>query len=329
MTESQLRTRPPAPSSVSAQAQQYLNQESPYGKDITRPTDTRDIPAWRQYVAQGDAAMLSVFSGLKPSHLQVEHTSFTLDGVDVHVLRPEAVIETPQTPIYLDIHGGGLILGGGPLSFLTALPLAARRDAITWALDYRMPPDFPYPAALDDCLAHYRKALEERPAHRLVVRGSSAGGNLAAALLLRAKDEGLPMPAALILNTPELDLTESGDSFHTHLHLDHVLQPLMAVNRLYAGDHDLAHPYLSPLFGDVSGFPPTILTTGTRDLFLSNTVRMHRVLLAAGVPAELHVFEAMPHGGFGGISPEDAELARTTERFAAHHLDTAPIENNV
>ena len=91
----------------------------------------------------------------------------------------------------------------------------------------------------------------------------------------------------------------------------------MPVNLLYAAGRDLTDPYVSPLFGDFSkGFPPTLLASGTRDLFLSNTVRMHRKLRAAGVAAELHVFEAMPHGGFGG-APEDRELAREVRRFVA------------
>ena len=86
---------------------------------------------------------------------------------------------------------------------------------------------------------------------------------------------------------------------------------------MYAGDHDLTDPYLSPLFGDFTPpFPPTFLQTGTRDLFLSNTVRMHRRLREAGVEAELHVFEAMPHGGFFG-APEDEELAAEVRRFLA------------
>ena len=90
---------------------------------------------------------------------------------------------------------------------------------------------------------------------------------------------------------------------------------------LYAGDHDLTDPYLSPLFGDFTrGYPPTMLQAGTRDLFLSNAVRMHRSLRSAGIDAELHVFEAMPHGGFFG-APEDAELAAEVRRFIAAHLD--------
>jgi acetyl esterase/lipase len=94
----------------------------------------------------------------------------------------------------------------------------------------------------------------------------------------------------------------------------------MPANLLYADGHDLADPYLSPLFGDFTeGYPPTILSTGTRDLFLSNTVRMHRALRNAGIPAELHVIEAAPHGGFFGSSPEDAEIGREVRRFIDEH----------
>ena len=126
------------------------------------------------------------------------------------------------------------------------------------------------------------------------------------------------MPAALVLPTPMVDLTESGDTFHT---LDgvHDLRGQLPVNRLYANGHDLTDPYLSPLFADPTGFPPTFLSSGTRDLFLSNTVRMHRKLLAAGVETELHVFEAMPHGGFNGSTPEHAELDAAINTFLDKH----------
>ena len=93
----------------------------------------------------------------------------------------------------------------------------------------------------------------------------------------------------------------------------------MPVNLLYAAGHDLADPYLSPLFGDFDGFPADVPASGTRDLFLSNTVRMHRQLLAAGVRAELHVLEAMPHGGFFGSAPEDAELDAAINAFLDKH----------
>jgi acetyl esterase/lipase len=203
--------------------------------------------------------------------------------------------------------------------------MAAIRNRVpTWTVDYRMPPDHPYPAALDDCVCVYRELLRTHAPEQLAVGGSSAGGNLAAALVLRARDEGLPMPAMVALSSPEVDLTESGDSFHANLGVDSLLtESLMPANLLYADGHDLSDPYLSPLFGDFAeGFPPTILTTGTRDLFLSNTVRMHRALRAAEIPAELHVMEAAPHGGFLGSSPEDADIGREIRRFLADHCPT-------
>ena len=229
--------------------------------------------------------------------------------------------------IQLDIHGGALIAGGGEACKLMNTSAAARAGLHTWGVDYRMPPDHPYPTPLDDCVAVYRALLEVRPPEKIVVGGGSAGGNLVAAMLLRAKDEGLPMPAALVAMTPEIDLTESGDSFDTNAGVDYVLVDRLTDSiALYAGDHDLTHPYLSPIFGDLTGFPPTFVQAGTRDLFLSNAVRFHRKLRDAGVDAELHIWEAMPHGGFFG-APEDAEIAVEVRRFLAKHGLAEPTES--
>ncbi|WP_197911978.1 alpha/beta hydrolase [Kineobactrum salinum] len=218
--------------------------------------------------------------------------------------------------VILDLHGGGLIYCGGELCRLMGIGLASRLERRVWSVDYRMPPDHPYPAALDDGMQAYGALLKESLPSEIIISGASAGGNLAAALVLRIRDSGLPMPAGVYLNTPEIDLTESGDSFHTNLGVDRSLASLMPVNRLYANGHDLRHPYLSPLFGDFGrGFPPTVLTTGTRDLYLSNTVRMHRALRAADIPAELHVVEAGVHGGFPAGTPEGDAIDRDVRRF--------------
>ena len=192
--------------------------------------------------------------------------------------------------------------------------------ARVWSVDYRMAPDHPFPTPLDDLIAAYRVLLDERRPEEIIVGGASAGGNLSAALLLRAKDEGLPMPAAVVFNTGAFDATGSGDSWHTNDGLDNLLSG--SVQRsvdLHTGGHDPHHPYLSPLYGDVSGFPPAILTTGTRDMLLSDNVRMHRHLRAAGVAAELHVWEASGHGGFLGMAPEDADRFAELRRFVDAH----------
>ena len=136
-------------------------------------------------------------------------------------------------------------------------------------------------------------------------------------MLLRARAEGLPLPAALVLMTPATDFTRSGDTHQTNRLLDVTLYGGETDGPdAYAAGHDRTDPYLSPLFGDFSkGWPPTLLTTGTRDLLLSDTVLLHRALRAAGVSAELHVAEASPHGGFMGQAPEDREILAEVRRF--------------
>jgi monoterpene epsilon-lactone hydrolase len=125
--------------------------------------------------------------------------------------------------VLFQVHGGALIAGGGDLCRTMASRAALRLQATVYAPDYRLPPQCPFPAALDDCVAAYRHVLGLHEPGQIVVQGSSAGGNLAAALMLRAKAESLPMPAGLVLETPQLDLTESGDSFQTNEIIDVVL----------------------------------------------------------------------------------------------------------
>jgi monoterpene epsilon-lactone hydrolase len=312
------RERPPVPHSISEQAQAYLAAPLPYGEPAVILTADAGPEAWLEFIRERDAEFAEVLGQRLAPDLPVERTDIEVADVPVSVLRPHQVRDSADTPIYLDIHGGALVFGGGDVCAVMASASALRRNMITWAIDYRMPPLYPYPAGLDDCLAVYGALLEQRQPADIFVGGVSAGGNLAAALMLRAKDAGLPMPAALVLGTPEVDLTESGDTFRTNDGIDHTLGSLMEVNLLYANGHALDDPYLSPLFGDVTGFPPTLLFCGTRDLFLSNTVRMHRKLRAAGVDAQLHVWEAMPHGGFGG-APEDLEILTEINHFLDSH----------
>ncbi len=294
------------PTSVSTQAQQFLSMDM-FG-DAADPLDPNDVDGWRAKIEASNELLIAVL-GPDADKLASSVESRLIDGVPVFVVVPNGVDAGADQPVYLDIHGGALVMGGGKACELMARKMAAQVGMQTWAVDYRMPPDYPYPAALDDVIAVYQSLLDVQAPERIVVGGGSAGGNLAAALILRARDEGLPLPAALVLLTPECDLTESGDSFQTNLGIDCVLTASLADSiALYANGQDLCDPYLSPIFGDLaSPFPPTFLQTGTRDLFLSNTVRMHRKLRSGGVDAELHVFEAMPHGGFFG-APEDDEF---------------------
>lgn len=189
--------------------------------------------------------------------------------------------------------------------------------AQVFAIDYRLAPEHRYPAALDDVMAGYREVLNRVAPADLVVGGASAGGNLAAALLLRAQGEGLPLPAGLILNTPATDLTGAGDSRVTNRFLDLSLYGDAGEGpNAYARDADPRDPLLSPVYGTFPpDWPPTLLTTGTRDLLLSDTVRFHRALRRSGLAADLHVTEAGIHIGFMGSAPEDREIMAECGRF--------------
>jgi acetyl esterase/lipase len=304
----------PVPNSISLEAQQMLGRaaESP-AMFPPFPADG-DLAGWSAWKSLGDEVMRTIdFSGGGADRVQCD--AVLLNGVQTYVARPKDVA-TGATALF-DIHGGALIGGGGDLCRSYAIGSADAMQTTVYAPDYRLPPEHPFPVPLDDCVAAYRGLLEHHTPSQIVAKGLSAGGNLAAALILRLLAEGLPPPVGLILHSPELDLTESGDTFQTLAHVDVVLREgLGPINRLYAGGRELADPFVSPLFGQFDEhFPPTLLLAGTRDLFLSNAVRMHRALRRAGAQTELQIFEAMPHGGFFG-APEDAELSAEMKRFA-------------
>jgi acetyl esterase/lipase len=284
----------------------------PHGSRGERPA-LDDAQGWRDFVAASDAMMMQMYLHREPP---VPCTIREMHEGDAkgYEVTPEGVAANDRR-VYLDIHGGALIMGGGEVCKAIATRTACQIGARVVAVDYRMAPDHPYPTGLDDCLACYKALLRDHDPSEIIVGGGSAGANLVGALILRARDEGLPLPAAALLLSPEADLTESGDTFHTNDGVD-AMGSLMQVNLLYAAGAPLDHPYLSPLFGDFSkGFPPTLITAGTRDLFLSNAVRFHRALRAAGVPAELHILEAAAHGFFGGGTPEEAEIDAEMRRF--------------
>lgn len=312
----------PVPASISPEARARLR--AAVGQDGTplnalhAMPDADDHEAWRRMKHAADLHYAAAIGDRGPSgSAEVETT--LIGSATVHIATPSELVF--EDCVHLDLHGGAFVFGSGEACREGARSQAIAHGMCCYGIDYRTPPDHPFPAALDDCLAVYAHAAATYGAHRVVIGGRSAGGNLALATVLRAHDEGMAMPAGLVLLSPEVDLTESGDSFNVTRTVDVVLpNPLMPANLLYANGADLTHPYLSPLFGEFfDGFPPTLIQSGTRDLFLSNSVRLHRSLRRAGIAAELHVFEAMPHGGFGG-APEDAELLDEVVRFVRNCL---------
>lgn len=300
----------PIPRTISAAAQASMTIRRP---DPPPYPALDDLAGWRAYAAGMNQAILP-FLQAKASKVDAEVEALDVEGVRVFDVVPAAA--AGDRGVFLDIHGGAFIVGGGECCRAEAIGLAGDLGLHVWSVDYRAPPDHPFPAPLDDCLAAYRGLLKVRRAEEIVVGGISAGATLSAALILRARDEGLPLPAGCVLQTPALDMTNSGDTFETNKGVDSVLSgDLNAINHVYAPGLDFTDPYISPLFGDFKkGFPPTLLSAGTRDLLLSNAVLMHRALRNAGVRAELHVVEAASHGGFHG-APEEEDLNREVSHF--------------
>ena len=239
------------------------------------------------------------------------------------MVTPENVPPENRNRLLVHVHGGCYVSNPGEAGTSEAICMAGFGRFKVISVDYRTPPDHPYPAALDDAMTVWKAAVKMADPKNMAIFGSSAGGALTLSMILRAKQEHLPLPAAIAPGTPMSDLTNAGDSFRTNAMLDNVLvAPDASCDKraaLYANGHDLKDPMLSPLYGDMRGFPPTILTTGTRDLLLSNTVRVHRKLRQAGVEAVLQVYEGQSHAQYA----RDVSAPETREAFEeiAHFLD--------
>jgi monoterpene epsilon-lactone hydrolase len=311
----------PVPKTISPEAQAALTQPNPYG-GASEP-DPSDQAAWEKRSREGNEAFTRMLAARVAADQPRELTQHRLSHATLYEIEPASLSDRYATNALFYVHGGGFTMGSGLGAAYAAFALAKLAGIRTFSIDYRMPPQSPFPAGLDDAVEAYRFVLNRYGASDVAVYGPSAGAAMAASCLLKARDLGVPMPAACVLHSPEADLTESGDSFETNLGIDPVLKRLTNSIALYANGHDLRDPYLSPLFGDFKkGFPATMLSAGTRDLFLSNTVLMHRALKRAGIPAVLSIWEAMGHAGFFGAAPEDREVLEEQVQFILGHLHT-------
>ncbi len=300
-----IQPRYPVPTHVSEAAQAVL--AAPIEVSVFAPQTAEQ---WRALSAQMEARFAPALAA-RIAALPVRITRKEMGGVPVREIVPKPPLEPRAGKVLLNVHGGGYFAMGGDLSVMEGLGLAVEGPYRVVSVDYRMPPDDPFPAAVNDGVAVYRELLKSTEPGNIAIFGSSAGGGLAAAVTLAARDQGLPLPGAVVMHTPWADLSKTGDSYFTNEGVDPVLPTydgvLEGAALIYAGDAGLNHPLVSPVYADFApGFPPALLSTGTRDLLLSPTVRLHRKLRRAGVPAELHVFDAMWHGL--SMMPEGAEL---------------------
>jgi epsilon-lactone hydrolase len=312
----------PVPTDVSPELQSAI--AAPYRSPAWN-LNPRTPEEWKQAVAKLAAATAATIPPLREK-LGVVSQETTIGGVHAYIVQPKDIPPQNQNRLLFHIHGGGYVYNPGEAGTQEAVLMAGYGKFKVISIDYRMPPDYPYPAAMDDNMAAWKAAVTMAKPKNIGVFGTSAGGAMTLALVLRAKAEGLPMPAAIAPGTPAADMTETGDSYRTNEWLDNVLVSyngyVSHAAQLYANGHDMKDPQLSPIYGDFHGFPPAILTTGTRDLFLSNTVRTHRKLREAGVEAELQVFEGISHAQYqlDANTPESKEAFEEIARFFDAHL---------
>ena len=247
----------------------------------------KTIDDWKAEVNAGATARVA---RLKPmaEALRVKVDPITIDGVKAFEVKPEEIAPDNKDRLLVHLHGGCFVSFPGESGTGEAILMAGLGRFKVISVDYRMAPDHPHPAALDDVIAVWRAVSTTTAPKNMAIFGSSAGGNLTLAAVLRAKQENLPLPAAIAPGTPMSDLTNAGDT----------------------------------VYGDMHGFPPAILTTGTRDLLLSSTVRVHRKLRQAGVEARLQVFEGQSHAQFlfDPSAPETKEAFEEIAQFFNTHL---------
>ncbi|MET1029085.1 MAG: alpha/beta hydrolase [Dongiaceae bacterium] len=311
----------PVPDTVSPALQARIAAPYPAGWDVL----PQSAAAWKELAARSATAVAPALPAIR-KHFDITVETAEIAGVPVFVSSPAQLPPENRDRLLLHVHGGGYVLYPGEAGAGEGMLMAGYGRFKVVSVDYRMAPDFPFPAALDDAMAVYRELVKRYDPRKMAIFGSSAGGGLTLAMILKAKAEGLPLPAAIAPGTPWSDLTGRGDSVMANAYVDNVLVTNTgwagAAASLYAGGHDLRDPLVSPIYGDFHGFPPAILTSGTRDLFLSNTVRTHRKLRQAGVEALLQVFEGQSHAQFldHGVPETDEAFSEIVEFLKKHLL---------
>ena len=260
----------------------------------------------------------------------------TIAGVNVHWVTPPEIDKNHQQYLFLFIHGGAWFLNAGLSGTTEAVLIAARMKISVNSIDYRMPPKYPAPAAIDDASAVWKELLKKTPPASVIMGGTSAGGNITLSSVHRFKDLGLPLPGALYIGTPAVDVDLTGDSRFINEGVDRLLitwKPLpQEAGAMYAGELGKTHPYVSPIYGDFTGFPPSCIIAGTRDLMLSDAVRARRSLRRAGAEADLHNYEGFSHGDYLVIwnAPESEEHCTELNRFVLNNLSNPlPLQSDI
>jgi monoterpene epsilon-lactone hydrolase len=304
----------PMPNTISPEAQKWLDSlttTTPGPETLDERRKRTDI--WR---AQDSAEARKLYP------VNVEKT--TTAGVRTDIITPLEMPAANRNRVLINLHGGGFNSDSG--SLIEGVPIANLAKIKVVSVYYRLAPENPFPAAVDDIVAVYKELLKTYKPRGIGIFGTSAGAILTAEVNVRLKQLGLPLPAALGIFSALADFSRTGDSrqLFTLNGFPGQLQPTYAGHvhdDQYVGKTDPHDPVLSPLYADLHGWPPALLVTSTRDLLLSDTTIFHRALLRAGNDAQLVVFEALPHAFWYHFQlPETREALGIMAKFFEEKL---------
>jgi epsilon-lactone hydrolase len=298
----------PMPSTISAEAQKWLDSlaQQKVGPPESLAERRARTDEWRKMDSVEARRLYPV---------NIEETSIA--GVRTDIITP--LSSTDSKRVLINLHGGGFNSDSG--SLIEGIPMANLAKIKVVSVYYRLAPENPFPAAVEDVAAVYKELLKTYAPHSIGIFGTSAGAILTAEVAVRLKQLGLPLPAALGIFSGLADFSRVGDArqIFSLNGLPGRLEPVDP-NHLpddqYVGKADRRDPVLSPMFADLHGMPPSLLVTSTRDLLLSDTAIFHRALLGAGDDARLVVFEALPHAFWYHFQlPETKEALELMAKF--------------
>ena len=305
----------PVPTTISPQAQHHLAQgqsDQPTHETLAQRRVGTDT--WQTGAGKASAAIF-------PVHI----AESTLAGVPIRDITPTDATSPHPRSVLINLHGGGFNSDSGSLT--ESIPIANLTHTRVVAVLYRLAPEHPFPAALDDAIAVYRELLKTYKPEHIAIYGTSAGAILTAEVAVRLKQLHLPQPAALGIFSGLGDFSQLDDSraMYALNGLSGYLAPPapgQPQDTEYIGTTNPRDPVLSPVFADLHGLPPTLFLTSTRDLLLSGTTILHRAFLRHNVDARLIVFEALPHAFWNDVNlPESREAYTDMATFLGTHIN--------
>lgn len=303
----------PVPETISPEAQQMLARAVP---DQAPPESLAERRARTD--ASTEAARIA-WTKLCPNHI----TEDKIAGVPVRIVTPDQIPAANRDKVFINIHGGGFNSDSG--SYSESIPIASYAGVKVVAVMYRLAPEHPFPAGIDDVISVYKELLKTYKPEHVVIYGTSAGAIITGEVAVKLKQLSLPEPAALGIFSGIGDFARAGDStalFSLRGLAGHLDPPASTPHDpYYIGATDPRDPVLSPIYADLHGLPPALFVTATRDALLSGTVNLDRAFLRAGVDARLVVFDALPHAFWYNASlPESVEASHIMAKFLLEHV---------